>query len=143
MKMTKIAVLLLAVVFVLGMFASCATTPTTTVKITFFNQNNEAIIKTYEAKISKENPTVLDAVNAVSDAYALDETYANITMNEEGTAVKDVDDCKEDLTPDSNNMIKYWMFLLNEEEPKGDINEIAVADGDNIVFQFVEEVVEE
>ena len=138
MKMTKIVVLLMAVVLMLGMFASCATTPTITAKITFFDQNNAVLIKTYEAKISKEVPTILDAVNAVADAYALDEEYANITMNADGTAVKDVDACKEDLTPDSNNMIKYWTVYLNNEEPVGDINEIEIKDGDNIVFQFVE-----
>lgn len=143
MKKTRIAVLVLAFVMLLGVFASCANVPKITVKITFLGLNNETIVETYTAEIKKENPTVLDAVNAVSDAYATNEEYANITMNADGTAVKDVDNCKEDLTPDSNNMIKYWMFYLNGDEPKGDIDEIAIADGDVIVFQYVQEAVEE
>ena len=39
-------------------------------------------------------------------------------------------------------MIKYWMFYLNGEEPKGDLNTVEIKDGDTIVFQFVEETVD-
>ncbi len=140
--MKKIAVLLLVVVMMLGVFASCASTPKITVKITFLGADNKAVVDTYTAEIKKENPTVLDAVNAVSDAYATVEDYAKITMNSDNSAVKDVDNCKEDLTADANNMIKYWMFYLNGEEPKGDLNTVEIKDGDTIVFQFVEETVD-
>ena len=136
MKMTKIAVLLLAVAMVLGVLASCGAAPLTTVKITFLDENNKTVIDTYTAELRKEAPTVLDAVNAVSDAYATMEDYANITLSEDGASVKAVDACKENLTPDAENKIKYWMFLVNGKEPKGDINDVAIADGDSIVFQF-------
>ncbi len=136
MKMTKIAVLLLAVVMVLGMLASCGAAPVTTVKITFVDENNKTIVDTYTAELKKEKPTVLDAVNALSDAYATMDDYANITLSEDNSSVKGVDNCQENLVPDADNKIKYWIFLVNGKEPQGDINDVVVSDGDTIVFQF-------
>lgn len=143
MKLKKIAVLLMAVVMVVSVLTSCANTPKVTVKISFIDQKGSAVIDTYTAELKKENPTVADAVNALSDAYATAEDYANITWNEDGSAVKDVDAFKENLTPDENKMIKYWTFLVNGKEVKGDANDIVVQNDDIIVYEFVEEAIEE
>ena len=109
--------------------------------ITFLDQNGKVVIEKYTAEIKKENPTVIDVVNALSDAFATLDDYANITISSDGSSVKDVDNYKENLTADENNMIQYWKFLVNGFEPTDDASEATVKDGDTIVYQYVEDTV--
>ena len=59
-----------------------------------------------------------------------------ITLDEDESSVKDIDNCKENLTADEEGNIYYWMFYLNGEEPSGSANEVVVKEGDTIVYQF-------
>ena len=137
MKLKRLAILLLAAVMLACTFASCASTVKTTVKIAFIDDEGNILIDPYEAVIKGENPTVMDAVKAVKDAYATAEDFGQITISDDESSVIAVDGKTESLTADADGNISYWMFLVNTKEPNGDANEVAVAEGDNIVFQFV------
>ena len=137
MKLKRIGLLLLVAVMMVCTFASCATTVKTKVKITFIDDAGNIIIDPFEAEIKGENPTVMDAVKAVKDAYATAEDYGQITLSEDEASVVGVDGLNEKLAGDADGNITYWMFLVNAKEPKGDANEVTVVEGDNIVFQFV------
>ena len=144
MKTKRILAILLMVVLAVGLFASCSKVSKTNVEITFIDNKKKSVIDTYKAALTMENPTVMDAVKAVKDAYATAEGYGQITLYADESAVKDVDNCKEDLVPDADGNIKYWMFFLNGDEPVGDANDVALKDGDKIVFSYyVGPVVEE
>ena len=142
MKLRRIAVMLLAAVMLVCTFTSCASTVKTKVKITFIDASGEIVIDPYEAELKGDAPTVLDAVKAVKDAYATAEDFGQITLSDDETSVIGVDGRNEDLSPNANGEIAYWMFLVNGKEPNGDANDVAVAEGDNIVFQYVTKTVE-
>ncbi len=143
MKLKRIALLLLAALMLACTFSSCASTTKTTVKITFIDESGDVVIDTYTAELKTEKPTVLDAVKAVKDVYATAEGYGQITLSDDGTSVKNVDSYKENLTPNADGDIFFWMFLVNGKEPSGDANEVSVSTDDNIVFQFVKRTLEE
>ena len=136
MKLRRIAALLLVAVMLACTLASCASTVKTKVKITFMDDAG-IVIDPYEAEIKGENPTVLDAVKAVKDAYATAEDFGQITLSSDESSVIGVDGRNESLTANANGEISYWMFLVNGKEPSGDAGEVVVAEGDNIVFQYV------
>lgn len=142
MKTKRIVVMLLAVVMLLGVLASCGGSTKTTVKITFMDADGNIVIDPFTAELKMADPTVLDAVKAVKDAYATAEEFGQITLTADESAVKDVDNCKENLTEDADGYIYYWMFLINGEEPSGDAGDVVVKEGDNIVYQYVKTVVE-
>lgn len=136
MKTKKILALILVAVLAVGIMASCSTVKKTTVQITFIDNNGKKVIDTYDAVLKMENPTVMDAVKAVKDAYATAEEYGQIKLSSDESSVVDVDSYKESLSPDADGNIKYWMFLVNGEEPTGDANDVKLADKDTIVFQY-------
>ena len=137
MKLKRLAILILAAVMFVCIFASCTSTVKTTVKITFMDDSGNILIDPYEAVLKVENPTVMDAVKAVKDAYATAEGFGQITISDDESSVIEVDGKAENLTADADGNISYWMFLVNAKEPNGDANDVVVAEGDNIVFQFV------
>ena len=135
MKKMKIAALIMVAIMTFGLLVSCSSAPATKVKISFFDEiNGEFVVDSLEVELNKENPTVMDAVIAVKDKFATMEGYADIEFTADGSSVKDVDNCKEDLDGDE---LQFWQFFVNGEEPKGDASDVAVKDGDVIVYNFV------
>ena len=143
MKLRKIAVLVLAALMLVCVFASCASTTKTTVKISFIGNDGKIVIDPYEAVLKSETPTVMDAVKAVKDAYATADGFGQITLSDDESSVKDVDSYKENLTINADGQIAFWMFYVNGDEPTGDANDVVVKEGDNIVFEFVYKTVNE
>ena len=131
----KIAVLLMVAVMTFAVFASCSSAPATKVKISFFDDiKGEFVVETVEVELTKANPTVMDAVIAVKDMFATLDDYANIEFTDDGKSVMNVDACKENLDGDP---LEFWSFLVNDKEPAGDASDVAVKDGDVIVYNFV------